>query len=481
MNVQQFRRANKLMLGALLFFISLSCFTPAINIRAGVGNLVFILLCAVMVCLLMIFWKSQRFHKQFKTLTVIVIAVVYAGRVIISGTSELEVSLFLLLVSVVYLDKKYTSMISFGLITFTIAYSIIQRIQLGIEPNERLGIIIINAIMWYVFALLLIGIQKKLLDENIYVINVESEKNKETATRITQTAVDVSEKVVELEDGLLNVIEGIDTVFEAMKSLDAGNQGSVNSIEQLAQMTYQIQESLASTNRNVDNIAIVSNQTIDTSKRNEALLSSIKESALSTIESGKVMATSSEKLNDKLDEAMEIIGMIVNISSQTNLLALNAAIEAARAGSAGKGFAVVADEIKKLVNQTQSATESISEILTGLKGEAENVNEQVRENVETFGNQSSAIENLFDHYNRLMQDMKKLDYHIHDIHGQLKLLHEQNTVLVDNVSLLSAGSEEIAASVTEVVTISDNNLTDINQVSEELKHISETVEMMQQK
>lgn len=74
----------------------------------------------------------------------------------------------------------------------------------------------------------------------------------------------------------------------------------------------------------------------------------------------------------------EVVGLITNIAEQTNLLALNATIEAARAGEAGKGFAVVATEVKTLANQTQQATEDISNQINGIQSATEETVRQIQ-------------------------------------------------------------------------------------------------------
>lgn len=108
------------------------------------------------------------------------------------------------------------------------------------------------------------------------------------------------------------------------------------------------------------------------------------------------LADSSEAISSKLavinDKANSIAGVVITINKvadQTNLLSVNAAIEAEKAGEYGRGFLIVAREIRRLADQTATATQDIEQTVNQMQSavstgvmEMDKFRDQVRQTVQ---------------------------------------------------------------------------------------------------
>ena len=111
-------------------------------------------------------------------------------------------------------------------------------------------------------------------------------------------------------------------------------------------------------------------------------------------ESQIAVSESAGKIEESVDESMNIITSIQSIANQTNLLSLNASIEAARAGEAGKGFAVVATEVQKLSASTKETTNDIARILNEMRDSVKDMMVKINQINENVTDESTEMEEI---------------------------------------------------------------------------------------
>lgn len=155
-----------------------------------------------------------------------------------------------------------------------------------------------------------------------------------------------------------------------------------------------------------------------------------------------------QQLAIAVDDIVEVLAFISDISDQTNLLALNATIEAARAGEAGKGFAVVASEVKTLATQTAKATGEIS-------GQIQSIQGATRES-------AGAIK-------RIGQTIERLD----DIGTDIAAAIERQTAATQEISRnageLAQGTSQVSANIDGVASTA----AETQQTAEQIRFSSE--------
>lgn len=281
-------------------------------------------------------------------------------------------------------------------------------------------------------------------------------------------------------DTVEKLFETTQTVTMSMQEIVDSANMTAQSIEEQNQMTQNIQNAIAQTgerSKKMVGIATESNESIQTNmKVMEELQVQSKQIAATNAEVSESMI----RLQEKTKEVEEIAGMILGISSQTNLLALNASIESARAGEAGRGFAVVADQIRQLAEQTKKSTEEITRIISELNQNANEVVVSVEKSVAATEDQNEKIAAASVAFSKLNEDMTVLIEDINEMDREILDLSESNNTIVDNISHLSAATEEVTANAEQVLNMSEHNLEFAEGVKSSIETIEQSTDQMKQ-
>jgi len=142
-----------------------------------------------------------------------------------------------------------------------------------------------------------------------------------------------------------------------------------SNLQMVATATHEIESSIAEIARNASDVA-----------------EAAEKSRVATTESKSFI----ESLQSSSSGVAKVAELIASIATQTSVLALNANIEAARAGVHGRGFAVVASEVRKLAEQTASATAEIQSKVKEIGGDVSATNSAI----ERIANQTDNLSGL---------------------------------------------------------------------------------------
>ena len=299
----------------------------------------------------------------------------------------------------------------------------------------------------------------------------EQKRQKEIMEDVLTVASEVR-KGTEKAMGIINQVnESSEVVNNAMKDISDSTYSTSESIQTQTTMTQSIQESLRVTIESSENMVRVAQQSNELNQQNLVLMGDLKQQSQVIADTNSDVAEAMKALQERTKAVKGIADTIFSISSQTNLLALNASIESARAGEAGRGFAVVADEIRQLAEKTRVETENIARILEELSLNAQHATDAVGRSVEAANVQDEMIEQVSHSFEEMSNNVNGLIDEIENIDNLLTSLSEANDQIVDNISNLSATTEEVTASSMQATEMTVENLDNAETAKTELANV----------
>ena len=467
-----------ILLFLFMVYLLLKLGTKNIAVPTALGNLLFIICFTVIN--LVTYFHDKSSHK-FKQFVIIEIAIEFTLLGLQTNAEFIYyAALGVLALQTPYYDQKTFKKYS---ITYAVLFTFIAVIRFvkNIISQDVDAICCIICIYLLLYVIYKVGWITKLFSDHalgsVEAQNQKQEKIFEGILSISHTVQEESDKSSSLIDKLVHITQN---VAESMEGIAVATNTTAQNIQEQNNMTQSIQNAIEATSdhsKQMVSIAIESNVSI---QENIRVMENLKEQSAQIAATNKEVTESMARLQSKTADVQNIAGMILSISNQTNLLALNASIESARAGEAGRGFAVVADQIRQLAEQTKRSTEEITRITTELNENADAVVKSVENSVDATNNQHEKILNAAASFAKLDSNITQLIHDIGAIDHQITGLSDSNNRIVNNISQLSATTQEVTASTDQVQQLSQQNLNHAHEVKQAINLISDTSDKLKQ-
>lgn len=479
MTESQYRRANKTVLILICVILSYFIFVTAASgamQNGGVRSVIRLIVTVLMligVCVSYALWKDQ---KRGAVGMMLCAMLSYAVIVLFGTNTGVYAYAFpVLFGAMVYYNQRLLIAGNAAIILLNLIRTfIIDKSQFEQSVMALLTILLVAYASSMISKLLI-----KFNDENVNFVAEAAAKQEEGQQKMLQVAGSIIKNFDGAMDRLQSLQGNVDTNNFAMSNIAESTDATAQSIQRQANMCMDIRNNTDAVETSIQNLISSSDRAAEMVVQGAEVVENLRKQAENVEAASGVTVEVSNRLSQKVEEVQNFIGAILAISGQTNLLALNASIEAARAGEAGRGFAVVAEEIRQLSEQTKEASNSITNIINELIQDTKSVNESVDSAKQSIDRQTELIEVTREKFVAVNDEVQNMAQNVKDSRVIIGSIIDSTNAISDDISQLSATSEEVAASSVEGRRTSEATVQDMQACKDMLEEIFNLAKQLQ--